>query len=144
MSVVDTLFCAGAESVGLFTQCQPSENVPVLTALCPPSAKDTSAPPPSCLPPWSLSQPSPLLGKLETSQEPLSPFMGMCPTKPQYSKLALTWEPLSKSPGPPLSRGGTAAQTKPPPAEQVGGAEGGSRGELVLLIYDLPPPGPRV
>lgn len=35
VSAVDTLFCAVAESVGLFTQGQPSENVPSSAALCP-------------------------------------------------------------------------------------------------------------
>lgn len=50
---------------------------------------------------------------------------------------------IVKSPGPPLSEGGTAAQTKTPLAEQVGGAVGGTRkGGPQLLIYELPPSGP--
>lgn len=66
-------------------------------------------------PPPFLSQPSPTFRKLEPGQQTRSlRFRESVPTKPQYSKLALTLGAIVKGPGPPLSRGGTAAQTKPP------------------------------
>lgn len=50
---------------------------------------------------------------------------------------------IVKSPGPPLSKGETAVQTKPPLAEQVGGAVGGDKErEPLLFIYELSPSSP--
>lgn len=46
---------------------------------------------------------------------------------------------IVKSPGPPLSEGGTAAQTKPPLLERVGRDE---LREPQLLINELPPSRP--
>lgn len=99
------------------------------------SRRDTLVPPP-LFPSLSRS------GKLEPSQEPQSPFPGICPTKPQYSELALTREPLSKGRGPHCPTGGTAAQTRTPLAERVGGAEldgVGGGGPSALNIWRPPP-----